>query len=286
MASKRMIARKVALSKKLSVVKWHTESLYYRGLAFLDDAGRMTADAEEYRAIVIPMGKNGKAVSLATVEASILELYHVGLVGLCECPGKKCMEVRKFDDFNTVRSDRTPQIDCLEPHGMTWYDSDIPVTAETIRIETIRIETNRRKTAPSQYGEDFEEWYQGYPRKGSKSDAFRCYSARRKEGISPAGLLKARDLYADQLRRDGTEQKFIKLAKTFLGPGGHVAEYLETVGPPIKKLNPEKSDAQIAELRKQIATIEGYETPDPYDKSRIAELKARIAKLEQEMSDE
>lgn len=126
MASKRMIARKVALSKKLSAVKWHTECLYYRGLPFLDDAGRLTADPEEYRGVLIPLGKGGRAVPLATIEASINELYRVGLIGLCECPGKRCMEYRKFDEFNTVRSDRTPQVDCPAPIDMTWYGNDTP----------------------------------------------------------------------------------------------------------------------------------------------------------------
>lgn len=226
MASKRMIARKVALSKKLSVVKWHTESLYYRGLAFLDDAGRMTADPEEYRAIVIPLGKNGKAVPLATIEASIIELYRVGLIGLCECPGKRCMEVRKFDDFNTVRSDRTPQIDCPEPHDMTWYDGDIPVTAETIRIET---KGSQMVTMP-QFDADFIEWWGCYPRKVGKVKARTCYDRLREEGVPGKLLLDAANAYADECFADKVENRFIKHPATFLGPQRDFEDYAAMKG--------------------------------------------------------
>lgn len=79
--------------------------------------------------------------------------------------------------------------------------------------------------------EHFEEWYKKYPRKGDKKDAFNCYKARLKDGHSPGDLLRARDNYIARLRRDGTESKYVKMAKTFLGPGGHIEENLQPLPP-------------------------------------------------------
>jgi hypothetical protein len=115
-----MISRRAALSSKLSLVSFQAEALYHRGHAFLDDAGRMTADLEDYRATIIPKGKRGKAIPLSQVQSVIDELFGVGLIGLCECPGKRCMEYAKFSEFNIIKKDRNPQIDCLEPVGFQW----------------------------------------------------------------------------------------------------------------------------------------------------------------------
>jgi hypothetical protein len=126
MANRRMIARNVALSKKLAIVKWSTEVLYYRGLPFTDDAGRMTADPEEYRALLIPLGKNGKTIPRSQIEAAIRELYEVGLIGICECSREKCLEYTSFTDHQTIKKEvgRKSQIHCSEPVGFQWFPKD------------------------------------------------------------------------------------------------------------------------------------------------------------------
>jgi hypothetical protein len=115
-----MISRRSAISKKIARISWQADALYHRTLAFLDDAGRITADPEDYRAQVVPKGKFGKAIPLPKIESVIQELYSVGLIGLCKCSKGRCMEYKNFGEFNKVRQDRDPQIDCKEPLGFHW----------------------------------------------------------------------------------------------------------------------------------------------------------------------
>ncbi len=121
MAEKRMISRRAAKSKKLSRVSYQAEALYYRFIPYLDDAGRMTADPEDFRAEVIPLGKRGTPVPLDEIEACLQELYEVGLIGLCQCSKTRCLEQTGFGNVQVLKSDRARQFYCTEPVGFVWF---------------------------------------------------------------------------------------------------------------------------------------------------------------------
>lgn len=103
---------------------------------------------------------------------------------------------------------------------------------------TIPSEMTKKK--PEDYPTGFEEWWRIYPRKGDKGMAYRQYKARLNDGWSPEQLFEAAKAYADQTRRDKTEQKYIKQGKTFLGPSTPFADFLKD--PAGGKSNGEKSD--------------------------------------------
>lgn len=128
MAEKRMISRRVSKSKKLAAVTYQTEAIYYRALPFLDDAGRMTADPEEFRAEALSMGKRGRPVPLSQVEAAIGEMHDIGLIGICKCDKTTCMEYTDFLKFQVLKKDRDPQITCKEPNVFQW----IPMSSNGI----------------------------------------------------------------------------------------------------------------------------------------------------------
>jgi len=121
MAEKRMISRRAAKSKKLSRVSYQAEALYYRFIPYLDDAGRMTADPEDFRAEVIPLGKRGTPVPLDEIEACLQELYEVGLIGFCQCSKTRCLEQTGFGNVQVLKSDRARQFYCTEPVGFVWF---------------------------------------------------------------------------------------------------------------------------------------------------------------------
>lgn len=145
MAEKRMISRRVSKSKKLAAVSYQTEAFYYRALPFLDDAGRMTADPEEFRAEALSMGKRGRPVPLSQVEAAINEMYDIGLIGLCTCPKTRCLEYTEFGKFNTVKNDRGPQLYCKEPGVFHWNTQDSNGIPYGYDKDTIREEREDRE---------------------------------------------------------------------------------------------------------------------------------------------
>ena len=84
----------------------------------------------------------------------------------------------------------------------------------------------KSRKAISNYSTDFEEFWSIYPRKVDKAQAYKKYKARLEDGFSHEQLLKAAKNYADQCRRDRTEDKYIKHGKTFLGESTPFLDYL------------------------------------------------------------
>lgn len=89
----------------------------------------------------------------------------------------------------------------------------------------------KSKKAISNYSTDFEEFWSIYPRKADKAQAYKKYKARLEDGFSHEQLLEAAKNYAEQCRRDRTEEKYIKHGKTFLGESTPFLDYLPKNAP-------------------------------------------------------
>jgi hypothetical protein len=63
---------------------------------------------------------------------------------------------------------------------------------------------------------DFDAFWNLYPRKVAKKVAAKAYAASIKAGADPAELLKAIEGYVGELKRNGTEPRFILHPSTFL----------------------------------------------------------------------
>lgn len=72
------------------------------------------------------------------------------------------------------------------------------------------------KSPTPEYTPAFQAFWEAYPRKIGKGEAYRKYQTRRKDGFSDAQLLEAAKNYAAQCIRKHTEKEYIKHPKTFL----------------------------------------------------------------------
>lgn len=72
----------------------------------------------------------------------------------------------------------------------------------------------------------FETFWKIYPRHTDKARAYSCYKARLNAGYSEDELLTACKNYADQCKKNGTEQRYIKQGSTFLGINEPFRDYL------------------------------------------------------------
>lgn len=77
------------------------------------------------------------------------------------------------------------------------------------------------------YSANFEVFWKTYPRKKEKSKANKAYNARLKDGYSEEELLKAATAYAEECKNIKTEERFIKLAATFLSANTPFVDYLK-----------------------------------------------------------
>lgn len=66
------------------------------------------------------------------------------------------------------------------------------------------------------YTPAFSQFWDAYPRKIGKGEAYKKYKARRNDGYSDAELITAAKNYALQVKKAKTEKQYIKHPKTFL----------------------------------------------------------------------
>lgn len=77
------------------------------------------------------------------------------------------------------------------------------------------------------YSTQFEEFWEVYPRKIGKGEAYKCYNARIKDGWKTEDIIQAAQAYANEVVKRHTENCYIKHPKTFLSSATPFADYLE-----------------------------------------------------------
>lgn len=87
------------------------------------------------------------------------------------------------------------------------------------------------KPSKTEYSADFEAFWRVYPRHDDKGQAYKKFQARLKNGFSAEELCQAASRYRAKCQREGTEQKYIKQAKTFLGDATPFTDYLDMKAP-------------------------------------------------------
>ena len=106
-------------------------------------------------------------------------------------------------------------------------DIDIDIDNENDIAKAIYINQKKTKQKKSEsYSNDFESFWEIYPRKSDKGSAYKKYLTRLKDGWSPEQLLTAAKKYKAQIIANRTDQKYIKLCKTFLSDTTPFADYL------------------------------------------------------------
>ena len=107
-------------------------------------------------------------------------------------------------------------------------DIDIDIDNENDIAKAIYINQKKTKQKKSEscYSNDFDVFWEIYPRKSDKGSAYKKYLTRLKDGWSPEQLLTAAKKYRAQITANRTEQKYIKLCKTFLSDTTPFADYL------------------------------------------------------------
>jgi len=96
----------------------------------------------------------------------------------------------------------------------------------------------KHKEPKKDYTEDFEKFWDIYPRKIEKAASFEKWMATIRRGNKPDEIIAGAVDYARRCFRDRTEDKFIKHPKTFLGHNEHWREHLTPTAKEIKTDDP------------------------------------------------
>ena len=96
-------------------------------------------------------------------------------------------------------------------------------------IKMIRPNTNTSSNTINNknYTEEFDTFWNEYPRSTNKRGAFKAWTARIKEGATAESMIQCAKHYATKTAADKTEPAFILHAATFVGPNRRYEDYEE-----------------------------------------------------------
>lgn len=100
-----MISKSISTSTKLADVSLFARLLFTWLIPHCDDYGRMDGSSKIVRGIVVPLGDEGPV----EVEAALIELEKVALIKRYDVAGKTYLQVEKWNNHQTLRSDRPLQ---------------------------------------------------------------------------------------------------------------------------------------------------------------------------------
>ena len=108
-------------------------------------------------------------------------------------------------------------------------------------------EPPKSQPAAAEYSKEFEEFWNEYPKKVGKGEAYKKYKARLNDGWSPVELLEAAKSYARKVIRERTDKQYIKHPKTFLSDSTPFTDFLPKMSEPVTKATSNDDDNPYAD---------------------------------------
>lgn len=173
------------------------------------------------------------------LQRTIKDFVDEGLVG--HIGQRKC--AKGFTHEYAIKLDAIEALPLVEYHAEKWGDTESGVTGSHVKgrhgvtsrgdtespkpsLEPSNEQSNARaRESESDHGTDggysegFEQWWQLYPKKVAKQDAFRKYMAALKKGASDETLLEKLQAHCAVWRQRGTAERFIPNPATYLFQG-------------------------------------------------------------------
>lgn len=215
MARGRMIDKKLIISRKINSVSLGAECMYVRILLLTDDFGRYHADPRILRAHAFSL----RGVTNKTILKWLRELVEIELVRLYSVNSEEYLEIVRFEDFQTFRTDRKRQEGFPKPRKFhQWDTNDIPVgdcslSKEKLSKEKLSKENTVRscsdpKCQNLEHWEcQFNQYWDSFPKSTGRVDTHSLFiSICRKGEIKE--LIKGLDGYIEMLNYKRIHENF------------------------------------------------------------------------------
>ena len=112
------------------------------------------------------------------------------------------------------------------------------------------------------YPLSFVTFWECYPKKNDKGQAYKCYKARLNDGWSEEELLTACKNYAAECKKEKRETRYIKNGSTFLSSTTPFTDFLKKGGNDLDRGITGGSESDEERVREQVRRIESGEEPD------------------------
>lgn len=125
-----------------------------------------------------------------------------------------------------VLENKNHRLEQIKTNGYENEKPNVNVNANVNANANVNVKEKHEKEKPP-YTAVFEELWKAYPRRKDKALAYKAYKARLNDGFSEDELITAVKRYAEECRRQRTEERYIKHCSTFLGVNTPFMDYLK-----------------------------------------------------------
>lgn len=117
----------------------------------------------------------------------------------------------------------------IQPANQTTKNQQVDNQSDNKSTHT-RMKRIKECKEYNKYNVCFEQFWNVYPRKKEKAKAYKCYLARLKDGFSEDELQQAAVNYAAECKKQRTDERYIKLAATFIGANTPFVDWIGKEG--------------------------------------------------------
>ncbi len=222
----RILKESITTSCEVDNLTAEEERLFYRLIVVCDDFGRMDGRLPIIRAKCFPLKLD--KIKDKDVSGWLQGLARHELITLYDVGGKPYIQMSTWSKHQQKRAQHSkfPSPD----DGV--ISNDITCKQQKSKFTEKRETRNEKRET-----ELFEIFYKAYPRHKEKQAAHTKWQTCIKED-KPEDIITAAKNYAAECQTKRTEEKFVKLAKTFLGPDKHYKEYISMQKPEEQLLAP------------------------------------------------
>ena len=161
--------------------------------------------------------------SVGTVEKAVSTFKQLGLVEIMDSGAIYMSDIQNMIGKSSTEADRKREYRQRISDERREQKKLVNSGAKDRTADTDIEETSPKKVG---YTNDFESLWKIYPRKKEKGGAYEKYKARINDGYSHEELMEATRAYANECKKNHTEERYIKQGKTFFGPNTPFLDYL------------------------------------------------------------
>lgn len=223
MAERRMFTKKITDSDAFTALPPTTQALYFHLCMNADDDGFNN----KIRQAMFNAHADQNDFNLLVQQRFIIPFDNKGVI-----------VIKHWKMHNIIRTDRYHKTEYIEEKSKLILKENGVYTEHSNQTTTNGIPCDNQMEPEvrlgkvsigkdSIYSANFTHFWEVYPKKKEKSRAYACYKARLNDGYSEDELIKAAQNYAQECKKEKREERYIKLAGTFLGPNTPFVDYLK-----------------------------------------------------------
>lgn len=202
-----MISKSISTSTRLADVSTFAALLFSWVIPHCDDYGHLEATPKIVKGIVVPLREE----TAADVEKALASLVAVGLIELYEAEGRKYLEVTKWEEHQTFKSDRPKNASCPTRNPL---DSKRNPNGKIVLSKLSEVKISKVTTVS--VAEAFDAFWQAYPRRVSKVSALKAWKRLAPDDRLCGTILLALDSHKRSEQWTKDEGRFIPHPATWL----------------------------------------------------------------------